>query len=166
MSREEPRDGRRCLNKVEREAMGKLAKSMLIANLCLWVYFWLAFGHSSEPYDPRPWGHMPVDPYSFWGRAIGLTRSSLTYPFMKATFWIEFPSFLSVALFRKAFLSGVSGDTFFAGISVGGYELLVIMLLSFMQWYIVAWMVQRFWQRWFNGPTTTPSQAPSTSTTR
>lgn len=146
--------------------MGKLAKSMLIANLCLWVYVWLAFGHSSEPYDPRPWGHMPVDPYSFWGHTIGLTRSSLTYPFMKVAFWIEFPSFLSVALFRKAFLSGVSGDTFFAGISVGGYELLVIMLLSFVQWYLVGWVIQKLSRRWFGPAIATPGQTPSTNTTR
>jgi hypothetical protein len=142
--------------------MGKLVKAMLITNLCLWVYFWLAFAHSSQPYDPRPWGHLPVDPYSFWGHAIGLTRSSLTYPFMKLAFWIEFPSFLSVALSRKAFLSGISGDTFFAGVSVGGYELIAIMLLSFVQWYIVAWVVQKLWHRWSSRPTAAPSHGPST----
>ena len=129
--------------------MGKLAKFVLMANLCFWTYFWFAFAYSSEAYDPRPWGHMPVDPYSFWGHAIGLTRSSLTYPFMKVAFWIEFPSFFSVTLLRRAFLSGVSGDTFFAGISIGGYELLAIMLLSFLQWYLIGWLCQKLWQKWF-----------------
>ena len=73
--------------------MGRLTKTALIGNVCLWVYFWFAFAYAAQPYDPRPWGHLPVDPYSFGGHAIGLTRSSLTYPFMKVAFWIEFPSF-------------------------------------------------------------------------
>ena len=146
---------------VEHELMGKPVKAMLVANLCFWTYFWLAFAYASQPYDPRPWGYLPVDPYSFGGHAIGLTRSSLTYPFMRVAFWIEFPSFLLVALVRKAFLSGVSGDTFFAGISAGGYALLVTTLLSFIQWYIVAWVVQKLWQRWSNRPTAAPSHTPS-----
>ncbi len=128
--------------------MRTLPKSAIIANLGLWVYFWLAFARSSQPYDPRPWGHMPVDPYSFWGHTIGLTRSSLTYPFMKVVFGVEFPSFLSVAVFRKAFLAGVSGDTFFAGVSVGGYELVVIMLLSFLQWYFIGLAIQKLFGKW------------------
>ena len=123
---------------------------MLFANLCFWVFFSLAFAYASQPYDSRPSGHLPVDPYSFWGHAIGLTRSSLTYPFMKMAFWVEFPSFLVMALARKVLFSRVSGDTFFAGVSVGGYALLLTMFLSFAQWYLVAWVVQKLWQRWFN----------------
>ncbi|MGA2372763.1 MAG: hypothetical protein ABSG11_19040 [Candidatus Korobacteraceae bacterium] len=64
-------------------------------------------------------------------------------------FWVEFPSFLIVTLMQHAFLSKVSADQFFAGISVGGYKLLAIMLLSFLQWYFVGWMGQKLWQRWF-----------------
>jgi hypothetical protein len=138
--------------------MRKLTKAFLSANACLWLYFWFAFVRASEPYDPRPWGHLPVDPYSFWGHAIGLTRSSLSYTFMKFAFWIDFPSFFSVALFRRAFLREVSGDTFFAGVSVGGYALLTIMLLSFVQWYLIGSVVQKLWQRWSNPPTTASSR--------
>jgi hypothetical protein len=148
-------------NEVEHRPVGKLTKIVLSANICLWVYFWFAFAYAAQPYDQRPWGHLPVDLYSFWGHAIGLTRSSLTYPFMKAAFWIEFPSFLSVALFRKAFLSAVSGDTFFGGVSVGGYALLVAMLLSFLQWYFIGWVVQKLWRRWFSHSSASPSHAPS-----
>lgn len=148
--------------KMERRPMGRLSKTILSANLCLWIYFWLAFARASQPYNPRPWGHPPVDPYSFWGHAIGLTTSSLTYPFMRMAFWIEFPSFLGVALVRKAFLSGVSGDTFFAGVSVGGYALLAIMLLSFVQWYFVGLAAQKLWHRWSSHPTPAPNEAAST----
>jgi hypothetical protein len=128
--------------------MGKFAKIVLVANLCFWVYFWVAFFLAAQPYDPRPWGHVPVDPYSFGGHAIGLTRSSLTYPFMQAAFWIEFPSFLLATLGQRAFFSSVSGDQFFAGISVGGYKLLVVMVLSFLQWYFMGWLGRKLWERW------------------
>jgi hypothetical protein len=37
----------------------------------------------------------------------------------------------------------VSGDTFFAGVSVGGYALLAIMLLSFLQWHMPGRVVQK-----------------------
>jgi hypothetical protein len=136
--------------------MRKLLMVILIANACLWAYFWLAFAHASQPYDPRPWGHPPVDPYCFWGHAIGLTTSSLTYPFMKVAFWVEFPAFLAVALFRKAFLSGVSGDTFFAGVSIGGYELIATMLLSFLQWLIFAWTARKLLAWISRRPVATP----------
>lgn len=129
--------------------MGKLAKVVLTANLCFWIYFSVAFFLAAQPYDPRPWGHFPVDPYSFGGYAIGLTKSSLTYPFMQLAFWIEFPSFLLATLAQHAFFSNLSGDQFFAGISIGGYKLLLVMLLSFLQWYIVAWTGQKLWQRRF-----------------
>jgi hypothetical protein len=146
--------------------MGKLLKAMLSANLCLWIYFWLSFAYASQPYTLPPRGNLPVDPYIFWGHAIGITRSSLTHLFMKVVFTVEFPSFLAVRLPRNAFLPNVGGNAMLAGISVGGYELLAIMLLSFVQWYLVVWVVQKLWHRWSNHPTTTPGQVPSTTTTR
>jgi hypothetical protein len=142
--------------------MGKFAKIALIANLCFWLCFWVAFFLAAQPYDPRPWGHVPVDPYSFGGHAIGLTRSSLTYPFMQAAFWIEFPSFLIATLGQRTFFSSVSGDQVFAGISIGGYKLLVVMVLSFVQWYLIGWLGQKLWERWFrHHPGGTLKQAPS-----
>jgi hypothetical protein len=127
--------------------MTRSLKAVFVANICVWVYFWLAFAHVSQPYDPSPGGHLPVDPASFWGHAIGLSASTLQYPFMKLVFWVDFPSFVLVTLFRRAFLSGVPGTAFFAGVSSGGYGLLAIMFLSFAQWYLVVWLVQKTWHR-------------------
>jgi hypothetical protein len=75
---------------------------------------------------------------------------------MKVAFWVEFPAFLAVALFRKAFLSGVSGDTFFAGVSIGGYELIATMLLSFLQWLIFAWTARKLLAWISRRPVATP----------
>jgi hypothetical protein len=141
--------------------MGRLSKAMVMANLCLWVYFWLAFAHASQPYDPRPLGHPPVDPYSFRGHAIGLAKSSLTYPFMKAVFWIEFPSLFFVTLLRNSLLPNISSDRFFAGISVGGYMLLVTMLLSFGQWYFIGWLFEKILGKWFGHKTGARTDVPT-----
>jgi hypothetical protein len=141
--------------------MGSLAKAILIANACFWLYFWVAFAHSSQPYDPRPWGHGPVDLYSFWGYAIGLTRSSFLYPFMQIAYWVQFPSFLVATLIQNTVFARVSADQFLAGISVGGYKLLAIMVLSFFQWYLVACVVQNLWRRWFRDPTAVSGRSPS-----
>ncbi len=62
--------------------LNKITLALLATNFGLWVYFWIAFVQASQPYDPRPWGHSPVDVYCLWGHAIGLTRSACMYPFM------------------------------------------------------------------------------------
>jgi hypothetical protein len=67
---------------------------------------------------------------------------------MKIALFIEFPSFLFIALFRSAFLSAVGSDTFFAGISVGGYELLATMVLSFAQWWLAILVIRRVCHKW------------------
>jgi hypothetical protein len=104
------------------QKLGKVTVALLIANLALWVYFWAAFALASEPYDPRPWGHFPIDPYSVWGYAIGLKKSAFMYPFMKVIFWAEFPSVLLVTLIQRVLFSKVSADAFFLGISAGGLQ--------------------------------------------
>jgi hypothetical protein len=44
-------------NQVEAEQMGKFVRVLLVVNLCLWVYFWIAFAHASHPFHPDPLGH-------------------------------------------------------------------------------------------------------------
>ena len=129
------------------QKLGKITATLLMANLLLWVYFWTAFALAAEPYDPRPWGHYPVDLYCLWGSAIGLTKSALMYPFMKAIFWTELPSFWLVTLIQRTLFSKVSADAFLFGISTGGYKLLVIMALSFFQWYLVGRLIQKLTKR-------------------
>jgi hypothetical protein len=138
------------------QKLGKATAVLLSANLGLWIYFWIAFAQASQPYDPRPWGHLPVDVYCLWGHAIGLTRPAFMSPFMELIRWIEFPSFVLVTLIRKAFFSGVSADEFLLGISTGGYKLLVIMLLSFLQWYLIGKSIQRLTRR---GTVSSPAPA-------
>jgi len=49
-------------------------------------------------------------------------------------------------------------EGFFAGISMGGWLLLAVMVLSFFQWYLTGWVIEKLWRKWFN------RQPSSTST--
>lgn len=137
--------------------MKKLVKPLLIANVCLWIYFWIGFIHVSQPYDPRPWGHAPIEPYSFAGHAVGLTTSTFSYTFMKVVYWAEFPSFVFVSVLMRILFGRLPSDRFFAGISVGGYKLLAVMMVSFFQWYWVGWTIQKLQRRWSSKSTSVSS---------
>ena len=146
--------------------MGKFVKVLLIANLCLWIYFWAGFVSASQPYDSRPWGHPPVEPYSFGGHAVGLTISIFSYTFMKVTYWAGIPSFAFVSVLMRIFLGRLPSDRFVAGVSVAGYKLLAVMIVSFFQWYLVGWAIQKLWYRRSSQATAAPDQASPTPTTR
>jgi hypothetical protein len=127
-----------------------------------------------------------LDPYVFWGRAIGLAYNPLAAPFMKVMVWLELPAFF-LATVTQNLLTGepvsrllvgalgyfgdklfpgaypnTSGGILFLGVSVNGYRLLATMLLSFLQWYFLGWVAQKLWHRWSGHPPPAASQAPST----
>lgn len=126
---------------------GTLIKVLLVANLCLWVYFWIAFAQASYPFRPEPLGHPAGTGYTFWGHAIAVAESGLVHPFFKVVFYVESPSFATAMLVARVFSPHLLLYGFFAGISKGGWLLLAVMLLSFLQWYFVGWVVQKLWQR-------------------
>jgi len=109
--------------------------------------FWLAFAQASYPYRPDPLGHPAGTGYTFWGRSIGVTESGLTYPFFKAVFYVELPSFVIAVLVERVFDSQLLSPRFFVGISMAGWSLLATMLMSFLQWYLVGSVVQNLWHR-------------------
>jgi hypothetical protein len=127
--------------------LGKFVKLLLVANLCLWVYFLEAFAQTSQRYDARPWGHPPVEPYSFWGHAVGLTISIFSYTFMKITYWVEIPSFAFVTVTMRILFGRLPSDQLVAGVSLPGYKLLAVMIISFLQWYLIGGMIQKLWQK-------------------
>jgi hypothetical protein len=145
---------------------GRSTKVLLIANLCLWVYFWVGFVRASYPYRPNPLGHPAGTGYTYWGHSIAVTESGLKYPFFRAVFYPELPSFAIAVLIARVFDPQLISHRFIAGISIPGWSLLGTMLLSFFQWYLVGWVAQKLWRRSSNQPTTAPNQTPSTTTTR
>lgn len=128
--------------------MGKFVKMLLIANLFLWVYFWISFAQASYPFRRDPWGHPAGAGYTFAGHSIGITESSFTHPFFNFAFWVELPSFALARVGQNLLFPRVTGGRFFAGISEGGWRLLAILALSFVQWYFVGWVGQKAWCRW------------------
>jgi hypothetical protein len=118
----------------------------MAANCAFWVYFWVAFAKASQPYDPHPWSHVPIEPYSYWGHAVGSTVSIYGHAFMRIAFWAELPSFGLVNITMRALFGRVPADHFWAGISFPGYKLLAVMVVSFLQWFLIAWAIQSIWK--------------------
>ena len=152
-------------NKKGSRSMDKSQKILVIANVCLWIYFWVAFAHASYAFRPDPLGHPAGTGYTFWGHSIAVVESGLVYPFFKVVFYAEFPSFALVTLIAQALSPHLLLNGFFGGISRGGWLLLGVMVLSFFQWYLVGWAEQKLGQKWFGHPTGIRSQAASSSPT-
>lgn len=127
--------------------MGRSVKVLLILNLCLWFYFWIAFAHASYPFHPHPLGHPAGTGYTFWGHSIAVVESAFTYPFFRVMFYVEFPSFLLATLVVGVFSPHHLVNGFFLGISGGGWLLQAVMLISFVQWYAIGRLAQKLWHK-------------------
>ncbi|HLX82541.1 MAG TPA: hypothetical protein VKR59_01495 [Terriglobales bacterium] len=129
--------------------MGRLTKTLLIANFLFWVYFWLAFAQASYPFRPDPFGHPAGTGYTFWGHSIAVVENGLSYPFFRVMFYAEFPSFATAILVVRVFSPHLLLYGFFAGISKGGWLLLAVMTISFFQWYLIGRLGQGIQRRWY-----------------
>jgi hypothetical protein len=127
--------------------MGKFVKALLAANLCVWIYFWIAFAHASYPYRPNPLGHPAGTGLTFWGHSIAVVEDGLSYPFFRTVYLLEFPSFTLAITLARLFYHPLLLYGFFAGISKGGWFLLAVMVLSFFQWCLIGWAIQKFWHK-------------------
>jgi hypothetical protein len=144
----------------------------ILANAVYWIVFAILFVAGSYPYRP----HLPrfeeiTAAYIFFGRALKLldTGTGIGLPplFLKITFAVQWPSAYAARPFFWYFnRHNISVDHQYFGTSLGGYYLLLVGVLSFLQWYLIGWVVQKLWDRWSSHPTAAPSQAPSTPTTR
>ena len=142
-----------------------VSKILLIANLLFWIYFGIAFTRASYPYSPEVWNYTaPTAPagYTFFGHSIGQRESAFQHPFFQTMFFVEFPSFAVARVGQNLLFPSVTGDRVFVGISEGGWRLLVVGLLSFLQWYLVGWTVHKISRRWSRAPSAAPTRAPST----
>ena len=133
----------------------------LLLNGAFWVYFWTHFAAASLPNNGHFCLDHCLDPYVFFGYGIGLNYNPLALPFMKLMVCIQLPSFFLATVLQHllpaqhsaGFLSGALGKLgyslfpedyagfggrLFLGVSINGYRLVVTMLLSFVQWLLVA----------------------------
>jgi|ERR1700733_3951536 hypothetical protein len=131
------------------EEMRRSTKILLIANLCFWIYFWISFAQASYHYRPDPMGHPAGTGYTFWGHSIAVVESGFFYPFFKAMFYIQFPSFALAMLVARVSSPHLLLYGFIADISKGGWLLLAVMAISFFQWYLVGLLGWKIRHRWF-----------------
>jgi hypothetical protein len=125
---------------------------LVLANLALWVFFWTDFSSRLVPYKEQPLvfeENVPV--LVFWGEALPVEQIRSTS--LRIIEWVQAPSFLVVrpvvyALNRKP---SFWGNTL-GGLSPWSYLLLVVMVLSFVQWYFVGWALGKFYSKWFGRP--------------
>ena len=131
-----------------------LAKLLMAANGVFWLVFAGIFVMGSYAYKAHRLSFEEATPsYIFWGRALreidSGTGASLPPTLIKVTYAIQKPSALAARPFYWPFnRRGLTVDEQYWGISVGGYYLLLVCLLSFLQWFLVGWLVRKLWHRW------------------
>ena len=114
------------------------AKLLILANVAFWLVFGVLFVVKSYPYEP----HKPVfeeefPALTYFGRALPVQQQYMG-GLMRTTQFVQRPSFYAARPFFWYFNShGIVVDHLYWGISVGGYYLLLVCLLSFLQWYLV-----------------------------
>jgi len=146
---------------VQPRRIGKFVTMLLIANLCFWIYFAISFAQASYPFKRNPWGHPAGAGYTFLGHSIGVVESPFAHPFYQAMVWVEFPSFALARLGQNVLFPHFE-DHFFAGISDGGWRVIAVAVLSFLQWYLVGWVGHKLWHRWTRPSTVSPRRVART----
>jgi hypothetical protein len=128
------------------------SRLFLLANGVFWLVFAISFAERSYVYKP----HVKIfeeasPPYILWSRAFPFEQ--YMSPLMRATRIIQWPSFYAAIPFNLYFSQrGVVVDHLYAGVSVGGYYLLLVCLLSFLQWYLVGLLIDYVRKRMNTGP--------------
>ena len=124
-----------------------IASVMTVANSFFWVVFVVLFLLQSYPYKPHKLSFEEATPsYIFFGRALreiaSGTGESLPPPLMKVTSAIQRPSFVAAKPYYWYFNSHeITVDHLYWHVSVGGYYLIVVCILSFMQWYLLGFLL-------------------------
>jgi len=130
------------------------AKAFLLANGILWIMFFILFAFKGHPYKPhRPSFEEELPGYSYFGRALPIENEYMG-PFLRTSRFVQGPSFYAGRPYFWYFNShGITVDRLYGGVSVGGYYLLVVCLLSFLQWYLVGLLIDYVRKRINTRPT-------------
>lgn len=119
------------------------AKILLLANASLWLIFLVFFMFKSHPYTP----HKPIfeersPELIYFGRALSYLENEQMIPLIRTIRLVQLPSFYAASPFNSFFSRrGTSVDHLYWGISLGGYYLFLVCLLSFVQWYLLGFLI-------------------------
>ncbi len=135
----------------------KLVRLLPLLNLAFWLSFSVVFLAQSYPDKPHQLAFEEITPsYIFFGRALreidSGTGVALPPALMKVTYAIQRPSVVAAKPFYWYFNSrGIVVDRLFLRVSVGGYYLLVVSFISFLQWLLIGFLADTAYHR-LNGP--------------
>jgi hypothetical protein len=116
-----------------------LSKILLLANCIFWLVFSFLFIIKSQPYKQHIKQFEERGPeLIFFGRALSYLENEQPTPILRVTQLVQWPSFYAARPFFWYFnRHGIVVDHLYGEISLGGYHLLFVCMLSFPQWYLV-----------------------------
>jgi hypothetical protein len=125
----------------------QLVRVICAINLLFWIWLWLDVIHNVHPFTDRVQAFEEIMPvYKFGSYAIPAKadHEMITLKTMRV---IHQPAYFAVVRVANRVSDG-SWDQRWGSLSIGSFVLIATMLLSFLQWGIVAWlawnMIQRF----------------------
>jgi hypothetical protein len=128
-------------------APARFTRLFLFSNGLFWLIFGVFFILKSQPYEP----HVKLfeeesPPYIFWSHAFPFRE--YMNPFMRFTRFLQWPSFYGASPLNFYFSRrGTVVDHLYGGVSIGGYYLVIVCVLSFIQWYLIGFCIDRYRKR-------------------
>lgn len=121
----------------------RFAALLIFVNSIFWLVFAINFLLNSQTYKPHPVMFEEQSPlYVYYGRA--LPAEHYMSPLMRTTRFLQWSSFIAARPYFWYFDNhGIYGERLYGGISVTGYYLLLVCLLSFAQWYLVGFLIDQ-----------------------
>ncbi len=137
---------------VRKPAGLRVATFLVIADAAFWLIFGLYFlaeSHPNLPHAPT-FEERPPD-LIFFGRAMSYLDHEKLRPFVKVAWTLQGVSFRAGEPFNRWFSRrDILVDHTYAGISVGGYYVLLVCLVSFVQWFLIGLLIDWF-RQWRTG---------------
>ena len=132
----------------------RLIPVTLLYNVGFWVYFWSDFAIQALPYrEHRPVFEEILPLYVVFNRAVPFPDDYYRFS-VQLAHWVQAPCFWLMVPITKLlnWMGPTSGPTLwdrtFFGTSPGGYQLIGVTFLSFLQWLAVAtlglWLYGKF----------------------
>ena len=115
-----------------------------LANVVFWTVFVVLFVIKSYPYRPHePLFEERSPEFIYFGRALSVLENEQVSPLMKTTLAVQKPCFYAARPFFWYFNDhGITVDRLYAGVSVGGYYLL-IGVPTFLFSVVFGWVAHR-----------------------
>jgi hypothetical protein len=120
-----------------------IAKIVLGLNLLFWIVFIVAVGIKAVPFTDHPpefEEELPAFKFGRWAMPVEMESQSVL---LKTIYTVYFPSYRPLAGVTNWITTEKTWVDRIGPLSIGSYVLVGTMLLSFIQWYVVAILLWR-----------------------